>query len=81
MFPNPIIDRVTVAIEINSKEKLNLSLYNMEGQLVTQFYNSTPKRLGKLNFSFELTSLSAGSYIFTATQGGQEIVSKTLVKG
>ena len=81
LFPNPTPDRVTIRIEINSKDKLQLGLYNNQGQLVEQFFNDRPKKIGELEFSFDLGPLASGVYYFVASQGSTEIISKKVVKG
>ncbi len=81
LFPNPTPDRITIKIELSSKEKLQLSLYDNQGRVVEQFFNDSPKKLGELEFSFDLGPLTTGVYHFVARQGGKEIVSKQVVKG
>lgn len=80
LSPNPTIERILVSMEIDRMDVLNLSLYNMNGQLVKEFLNDKPRKVGILDFSFELTTLPAGTYVFKASLGKDQLVSKKLIK-
>ena len=80
VYPNPTAERINVKMDIASRDRLTLSLYNAEGALVTQFFNAVPKKVGTLDFSFDLGSLDVGSYFFTATQSNKVIATKPVVK-
>lgn len=80
VYPNPASERVTVSLEITDKEYLDLCLYDAQGRLVKRFFNSPPKKLGILEFSFDTTPLESGLYRFVAMKKGVELLSKSVVK-
>ena len=80
VFPNPTSDRIMIEMNIDKQENLNLALYNMEGKLIKQFFNGSPKKTGTMEYSFDLGPLDSGSYIFTALLGGKEIASRSIIK-
>jgi len=80
VYPNPTADRIMIEMHISEKENLNLSLFDLQGKLVTQFHNAKPKKTGSMEFSFDLGPLETGSYLFTAMLGNKEIASKQIVK-
>jgi len=80
VFPNPTVERINIKMDITSRDKLRLSLYNAQGELVTQFHNANPKKVGTLDFSFDLGPLDVGTYYFSAEQNNKVIASKVVVK-
>ena len=80
IFPNPTADRVTIKIAIDSKEVLQLGLYDGQSRLVEEFFKDRPKKVGELEFSFDLGPLESGVYLFKARQDNKELVSQQIVK-
>jgi len=80
VFPNPVSERITVSLEVTDKEYLDLCLYDSQGRLVHRFFNSPPKTTGQLDFSFDIAPLESGLYRFVAMKGGNEILSKSVIK-
>ena len=78
--PNPVIDRATITMQIPRKDVLHLSLNDINGQQVHLFHNSRAKKVGELEFSFDMSTLASGVYIFRGSLGGDEIVSQKIVK-
>lgn len=79
VFPNPVSERVTISIEITDKEYLDLCLFDNEGRLVKRFFNSPPKKVGELEFSFDTSPLESGLYRFVAMKKGVEVMSESVV--
>ena len=80
LFPNPTVERINIKMNIDTRDKLKLALYTTQGELVTQFFNAIPKKVGTLDFSFDLGPLSEGSYLFTAVQNNKVIATKQVIK-
>lgn len=80
LSPNPTSDRVTVSMQIHDKKMLRLAIYDMQGREVALLFNDLSKKVGLLEYSFDMTSLDSGVYLFKATLEGQEIATKKLVK-
>lgn len=78
--PNPVSQRMTVMMEVPRKERLHLALYSSEGRLVKLFYNTIPKKVGELEFSFDVAPLPSGLYFLSAHLGGEEVLSQRVVK-
>ncbi len=77
--PNPAIDRFTVKMDIASKDNLVVRIYDIQGELVQELYRGLPKKLGTLEFSFDLTPLTAGTYLVTAELGGRSISTERII--
>jgi len=78
--PNPVRQRVTVSMEIPTKDRLRIALYDMKGREVAELFDDRSKKTGTLEYSFDLGPLDAGMYLFTAILGNQEIATRKIVK-
>lgn len=81
VYPNPTVERFTLEIETQSREPLDISIYDLSGKKIETLYQGSPKKSGKMEFSFDTTPLVDGSYIITAHQGNTTLSSKKLIKG
>ena len=61
IYPNPVINRVTIDIGTNVENPLQIQLYNITGQQV--FNNTITQQKNTLN----LSTLSSGTYIMQMT--------------
>lgn len=80
VFPNPAFEIVTINIDLPRNDFLYLSLDNNQGQTVHVFHNDRTRKKGLLEFSFDISSLSSGVYIFRGILGTDEIVTRKIVK-
>ncbi len=78
--PNPTSERVRIKVDIPRKEALNIALYDIEGKLRKQFHQHTAKKVGELEFSFDMEPLTSGTYILKVVLGDKEVVSKKIIK-
>jgi len=78
--PNPLSERVTVLMDIPAREQLRITLHDLQGREVVELFNDRAKKVGQLEYSFDLRSLEQGMYLFTATLGDKEIASKKIIK-
>ncbi|MCB0707268.1 MAG: T9SS type A sorting domain-containing protein [Saprospiraceae bacterium] len=74
--PNPFQNQILVRLTMPSTAPITLSIYNVEGKLVTQktFQVNTPMVLDQLNI------LPPGKYFLQASINGKQLVSTALLK-
>jgi hypothetical protein len=80
LFPNPVHERVNVEFDLSLNGLVMINLYDAAGKLVQQLYHG---RLvsGKNNFSFDTSSLRAGSYTVNVIDENKKTAgSKTFLK-
>ena len=76
--PNPTEDACNITYKSNSKEPLQVSVYDMNGKTV---YNETDKNVSEqMNKTISLKELGKGIYFVHLTQGKQSEVRKVIVK-
>ena len=80
VFPNPAFEIVTINIDLPRNDYLYLSLDNNQGQTVHVFHNDRTRKKGLLEFSYDISSLPSGVYIFRGILGTDEIVTRKIVK-
>ena len=79
LFPNPSKDFVNYDFSIKENLDLKISIFSIEGKLVTVLYNdlvnSGPNRL-----SFNITKLRVGSYLLIIENNENRLFTKKLIK-
>lgn len=61
VFPNPVLDLFSIEFELEKAETIDISIYNIKGELVKQLYrDKTKSGLNKLYFN--KNTLSSGVY-------------------
>tara|TARA_B110000483_G_scaffold146171_2_gene174455 strand:- start:11 stop:1873 length:1863 start_codon:yes stop_codon:yes gene_type:complete len=79
LFPNPSKDFVNYDFTIEESLDLKISIFSIEGKLVTLLYNdlvnSGPNRL-----SFDITKLRVGSYLLLIENNEKRLFTKKLIK-
>jgi len=70
VFPNPVRDIINVRLN-NKQTATDLNLYDINGRLVM-----TKKIIGASDLKLDLSGLTGGFYIVTATKG-KEVVART----
>jgi D-alanyl-D-alanine carboxypeptidase len=63
VFPNPVSSRSTISFQSAQSGKVNLSLYDVNGKLVTTLFNGTAEKGIHREISIEAGKLIAGIYI------------------
>jgi hypothetical protein len=79
LFPNPSKDFVNYDFTLEENLDLKISIFSIEGKLVTVLYNdlvnSGPNRL-----SFDITKLRVGSYLLIIENNENRLFTKKLIK-
>jgi len=79
LFPNPSKDFVNYDFSLEENLDLKISIFSIEGKLVTVLYNdlvnSGPNRL-----SFDITKLRVGSYLLIIENNDNKLFTKKLIK-
>ena len=79
-YPNPFNPSTTVNIDIPESGLLNVSIYNLKGQLVSTVVNETVYA-GSHSFVWNAGGLTSGLYVMSVTYDGNTYNQKvTLVK-
>lgn len=79
IFPNPAADNTNFNIRLNSKENVQISIYDLQGKLV-DVVNYTNLPLGRTSVEYNCSSLQAGMYVVTMKAGTEVETSKLIVK-
>jgi hypothetical protein len=79
-YPNPSDDYINVDIDNPDGKNMQAALYDMNGQVVKDFYNGIPNYPGKASLNFSVHTLPAGTYILKVIIGQQEVASKQIIK-
>ena len=78
VYPNPMWDRFTCEFTLSEKKWINVSLFDMTGRVVKEFFNSTAK--GGLNqLEFNRGELPSGTYLLVIKDSKTAIVNETII--
>jgi hypothetical protein len=78
VYPNPMWDRFTCEFTLNEKKWINVSLFDMTGRIVKEFFSSTAK--GGLNqLEFNRGELPSGSYQLVIRDSKTAIFNETII--
>lgn len=76
--PNPFNPETIIRLELPSAAPLQLSVYNLRGELVRRLHNG-PVAAGHRQFRFHAGGLAGGVYLVEARQGGHHVVQRVLL--
>ncbi|MFK7969113.1 MAG: T9SS type A sorting domain-containing protein [Bacteroidia bacterium] len=79
VYPNPAQSRVQLDFVIERGQKVEISLFDVQGRQVEQFFSYPVDRSGEHRFTFDATPLPAGVYMISITADGAKLASKRLV--
>lgn len=79
VYPNPTDGVTNVAINLVNDAKVNVTVYNMYGQLV-QVLNDSNLSQGANNLTFNASSLSSGIYLVKVTIDNETFTKKVTVR-
>ncbi len=81
IYPNPFNPTTTISVALPEATELNVSVYNVRGQLVSMLANGT-QSAGYHSFTFDANHLASGIYLVRSTVPGKmnEIRKVVLVK-
>ena len=80
-YPNPFNPTTTIEFSIKKSSNISLSIYDINGRLVTKLINSAYFESGSYKINFDASKLASGTYIYVLKNGTQELSKKmTLLK-
>ncbi|MDX9891675.1 MAG: Omp28-related outer membrane protein [Bacteroidales bacterium] len=79
VYPNPTDGVTNIAIQLVNDAKVNVTIYNIYGQLV-QVLNDSPLSQGSNNLTFNAANLSSGIYIVKVSVDGETHTKKITVR-
>jgi len=77
-FPNPFNPSTVIAYQLYIDGDVNISVYNMKGQLVSNLYDSY-QAAGYHEITFDASDLSSGMYFVTISNGNEVYNQKVLL--
>jgi len=80
-YPNPFNPSTTIEFSINKRAPITLSIYNINGELITNLVNGAEFEAGIYKVTFDASRLASGTYIYSISNGNNFITKKmTLLK-
>ncbi|MDA3838429.1 MAG: choice-of-anchor J domain-containing protein [Candidatus Delongbacteria bacterium] len=76
-YPNPFNPTTMINFSVEKRNIVNLSIYNLNGQLINTLLNDE-KKPGNYSVNYEALGLSAGVYYYTLTTG-RDAISKKMI--
>jgi PKD repeat protein len=80
LFPNPMNERATVAINLSKESKVSVSLLNTLGQTVQTISNNRSLTQGEHTMVIEKANLTPGVYFVTVELDGNRKVEKLIIQ-
>lgn len=75
-YPNPFNGSTTITYSLPANVKVNISLFNQQGQLV-KVITDAPENAGTHNIVFDSNGLEAGVYYYTLKTSGLNTINET----
>ena len=80
-YPNPFNPSTTIEFSINERAPITLSIYNINGELITKLVDGAEFEAGLYKVTFDASRLATGTYIYNISNGKSLITKKmTLLK-
>jgi Secretion system C-terminal sorting domain len=80
-YPNPFNPSTTIEFAITERAPITLSVYNINGELITTLVNGTEFESGNYTITFDASRLASGTYVYSLNNGINTISKKmTLIK-
>ncbi|MCB9210785.1 MAG: T9SS type A sorting domain-containing protein [Ignavibacteriales bacterium] len=80
-YPNPFNPSTTIEFNINSQSDVELSIYNVTGELISNLVKSSNMSAGAYKITFDASNLSSGNYFYKLRVGNNVITKKmSLIK-
>ncbi len=77
--PNPSYNKTKVTFEATDYSRINITLYDAQGQVVKLLYDDKPKKIGIIEFSFNNDALSNGTYFMNIKIGDKALMTERIV--
>jgi hypothetical protein len=68
IYPNPVIDNITIKTSVNDIADIEISIVNISGDIV--YHELLKAQKGEITHKIDLSSLSAGTYIINLMNKG-----------
>ncbi|MDZ4668213.1 MAG: choice-of-anchor V domain-containing protein [bacterium] len=78
VYPNPCSDYLEVSMQIMAANDAKISLYRLNGQLVTTLFNG-PANAGSFQSRFDVSQVEAGLYLVQTETGNKQAWQKVLL--
>lgn len=77
-YPNPLNPSTTISYQLPKKSFVNLSIYNLLGQKITELVNKEVQS-GHYSVIWDASNLSSGIYVYKLTAGGFTAIKKCIL--
>jgi len=77
-YPNPFNPSTTIEFGIAQQSRITLSIYDINGALVTVLLNDAEFESGSYKVSFNASKLASGTYLYTVNNGKQQLTNKMI---
>ncbi|MCL5029575.1 MAG: T9SS type A sorting domain-containing protein [Bacteroidetes bacterium] len=80
-YPNPFNPTTTIEFSVNKSSNISLSVYDINGRLISNLINSAYFNSGNYTVTFDASKLASGTYIYILTNGVEKLSKKmSLIK-
>ena len=83
-YPNPVVTSVTNTTMINytlaEESTVTLKVFDLQGREVAVLKDREKQEAGEHSASLDVSSLSAGTYVYRLTSGGTSLTKKMVVE-
>lgn len=77
-YPNPFNPSTTIKFGVSEQAKISLKIYDIMGALVATLLNEADFEKGNYKVSFDASNLASGTYVYTLTNGTQQLTNKMI---
>lgn len=77
-YPNPFNPSTTIKFGVSKQAKISLKIYDIMGSLVATLLNEADFEQGNYKVSFDASNLASGTYVYTLTNGTQQLTNKMI---
>jgi hypothetical protein len=77
--PNPANNTININFSLNNPSKVEIEVYDISGKIVKSVKNNESFASGKNSIGVDLTSLEAGTYMYSINANGNRMFSKFVV--
>jgi hypothetical protein len=79
VYPNPAMSNVTIAYEITEPGNAILSIYNINGQHITDLLNTNDVSTGNFTTAYNVDHLASGMYLVILVNNDKKEVFRMMV--
>lgn len=77
-YPNPFNPSTTIKFGVSEQSKISLKIYDITGALVATLLNEADFEKGNYKVSFDASNLASGTYVYTLSNGTQQLTNKMI---